>query len=232
MRDAIGAGFPRTGTSSLKAALERLGFVPCGHMTTILFDPSRAKPWLDAWEHTRRGEAVDWPAVVPDDRATVDAPAYFFWRELVAAYPNAKVILSVRDPRRWYDSVRETIYYSSGPGADPIRLAGMPPAIRAGVEAIAELGREAFWDGMFGGRFLDRDHAIAVFDAHNAAVLATLPPERLLVWEASEGWAPLCGFLAVPVPDEPFPRVNDREQFQERLTAMPDFASWRDRGHA
>lgn len=230
MLDVLGAGFPRTGTSSLKAALERLGIAPCGHMTTILFDPSRAKPWIDAWARTQRGEAVDWPSAIQDDRATVDAPAYFFWRELVAAYPDAKVILSIRDPQRWYDSVKETIYFSSGPGADPERLAGAPPEVRAGIEAIAELGRAAFWDGMFGGRFLDRDHAIPVFEAHNAAVRAALPPERLLVWEASEGWAPLCAFLGVPAPDEPFPRVNDREQFRERLTAVPDFASWRDRG--
>ena len=228
--DVIGAGFPRTGTSSLKAALERLGFAPCGHMTTILFDPPRAKPWLDAWQRTKRGEAVDWPSVVQDDRATVDAPAYWFWRDLAAAYPDAKVILSIRDPQRWYDSVKETIYHSSGPGADFSRLDGAPPAVRAGVEAIAELGRETFWDGLLGGRFLDRDYAISVFEAHNAAVRAELPPERLLVWEASEGWEPLCAFLGVPVPDEPFPRVNDREQFRERLSATPDFSSWPRRG--
>ena len=102
--------------------------------------------------------------------------------------------------------------------------------MRAGVEAIAALGRETFWDGLLGGRFLDRDHAVAVFEAHNAAVRAELPPERLLVWEASEGWAPLCAFLGVAVPDEPFPRVNDREQFRERLSATPDLASWRERG--
>ncbi len=226
MLDVIGAGFPRTGTSSLKVALERLGFAPCGHMTTILFDPARAHPWIDAWERTSRGESVDWPSIIQDDRASVDAPAYWFWRELAAAYPAAKVILSVRDPHRWYDSVRETIYNSNGPGADPSRLDAMPPHLRANIEAVAALGQKAFWDGLFEGRFLNRDHAISVYDAHNAAVRAEIPPDRLLVWEASEGWEPLCAFLGVPVPDEPFPRVNDREQFKARLATIPDPSTW------
>jgi hypothetical protein len=228
--EVIGAGFPRTGTSSLKAALERLGFAPCGHMTTILHDPSRARGWLDAWARRQAGEPIDWPAVIGDERASVDAPACLFWRELAVAYPDARVILSVRDPQQWYESARETIYHSSGPGADPARLAALPPDLRAGIAAVAELVQATFWDGVFAGRFLDRDHAIGLFEAHNAAVVAALPPDRLLVWEAADGWKRLCAFLGVPAPDEPFPRVNDRAQFRERLAAIRDAAVWRERG--
>lgn len=230
MLDVIGAGFPRTGTLSQKVALERLGFAPCSHMTTIVHDPSRAQPWLDARKRLNRGEAVDWSSVVRDDRASVDAPACLFWRELAAAYPEAKVVLSVRDPERWYESVRDTVYHASGRGPDPARLASAPPEVRDRIEVITGLVRDLFWDGTLDGRFLERGHAISVFEAHNEAVRAELPRERLLVWEASDGWEPLCAFLGVPVPEEPFPRVNSRDEIRERLASLEEDASWQKRG--
>ncbi|MCC6315191.1 MAG: sulfotransferase family protein [Thermomicrobiales bacterium] len=215
--EVIGAGFPRTGTMSLKTALERLDFAPCGHMSGLFRAPSRSDAWLDAWERTLRGESVDWPVVIRDDRAAVDAPVCVFWRELATAYPEAKVILSVRDPEQWYESARQTVWLSSGTSIDLRQFERYPLRMQRNIMRVVEMVRTIFWDGALGGRFDDREQAIAIYEAHNAVVRAALPPERLLVWDVAQGWQPLCDYLGVSVPDEPFPQVNDREAFLARL---------------
>lgn len=206
----IGAGFGRTGTLSLKAALERLGFDRCHHMTEVLAHPETAA----IWQAATRGEAVDWGRLMAGYKAAVDWPSCSFYRELMVAFPEARVILSVRDPERWYESVRETIYALST--GFPWWLSGLVP----GVAAVSRLSRALVWGRTFGGRFEDRAHALAVWHAHVAEVKATVPAERLLVFEVSEGWGPLCEFLGVPIPDAPFPRLNDRALMLRRVRVM------------
>ncbi len=209
MLEIIGAGFGRTGTLALKLALERLGFGPCHHMMEVFGHPEQVPHWHAA----ARGEAVDWEALLTGYRAAVDWPSCAFWRELAEVFPEARVLLSVREPARWYASARDTIVQ--------VMRRPVPDDAPPAVHAHMAMTRELILEGTFGGRFDDEAHACAVFEAHSRAVIDAVPAERLLVYQVSEGWAPLCGFLDRPVPDEPFPRVNSREEFQTRLAQMP-----------
>lgn len=199
----IGAGFGRTGTLSLKFALEQLGFSKCYHMMEVFGHPGHRPEWAKA----HRGETVDWDSVFDGFQASVDWPSCNFWREQLAQYPDAKVILSLRDPERWYDSVMNTIYPSS--------IASLNSDDEE-ARSWAEWASMLIWDGVFDGRMDDRAHVIDVFNRHNEAVRAEVPADRLLVFEAAEGWGPLCGFLGVPVPDTDYPRVNSTEEFNSR----------------
>jgi hypothetical protein len=216
----IGAGLGRTGTLSLHAALERLGFALCDHMSENFEHPERFALWLEAVRRKRAGEPIDWRPLFTGHRATVDWPGVYFWRELVAAHPAAKVILTVRDPERWYDSVRATIY-----AATQARTATPAARLLSRLVSLADpragngfrTVQETVWDGTMRGRFEDRDEAIRIFEEHNREVVATVSLERLLVFDVKEGWEPLCAFLGVPVPaGEPFPRLNDAADFSRR----------------
>lgn len=207
--DVIGAGFGRTGTLSLKKALEILGFAPCYHMTEVIANPA----YVPLWERAIDSDAVDWDAIFDNYRATVDWPACHFYAQLADYYPGAKVILSLRDPERWFDSMRETILPTlTGGNYDPANAApdeSMPKF--AGI-----VGRHAF------NMDLSKDNVIATFERHNAEVRRRIPPGRLLVYEVAQGWEPLCDHLGVPVPDQPLPRVNDREEFQTHVRRARD----------
>lgn len=200
--EVIGAGFGRTGTLSVKLALERLGFGPCHHMLELIDDPEQ----IELWERAAEDGDADWAAVYRGYRATVDWPGVAFWRQLVDHYPHAKVILTVRDPKRWYESAHESIY----------RARSIRPTDPVGIRR-RRLVQRVVWDGDFGGRFEDAEHAMAVFTEHNDAVRREVPADRLLEIHVKQGWRPLCDFLGVPVPDEPFPRTNDRQEFAERV---------------
>jgi hypothetical protein len=204
MLDVIGAGFGRTGTLSLKLALERLGFGPCHHMLELIDDPVQLALWSRVGQEP---ESVDWDAVFRGYRATADWPGVRFWRQITDHFAGAKVILTTRDPRQWYESAHASIYR-----AVTAPVTGDPLAARR-REIVARL----VWDGEFGGRFGDAAYAIRVFNEHNEAVRRRIAADRLLVFEVTQGWEPLCAFLGVPVPDEPFPRSNDRREFAERV---------------
>ncbi|MBX3014577.1 MAG: hypothetical protein KF832_23865 [Caldilineaceae bacterium] len=204
--NVIGAGFGRTGTTSIKAALEQLGFTQCYHMQEVIKHPAHVQPWTDAMA----GKPVDWDQLFAGYQATVDWPACNFYQQLMAHYPDAKVLLTVRDPDKWYDSCHNTIYAMYHKPVMRLIRALFPP-----MQRFMAMNDRLVWQGNFGGRFLDRCHAIALFNQHNAAVQAYVPPERLLVYDVKEGWEPLCRFLAVPVPqDTPFPHRNDTGLFQ------------------
>jgi len=198
----IGAGFGRTGTMSLKAALELLGFGPCYHMTEMAGNPGHFRLWRAAWD----GEQVDWRRLYARYRATVDWPGCLYYRELMATFPQAKVILTVRDPDRWYDSVRDTLY-----------------SLKTATDAyLDESGRRhavqyenRIWTDTFAGRFTDREFAIGVYQRHNQQVRDTVPADRLLEYQVADGWQPLCAFLQVAVPEQPFPRLNDTQAFRD-----------------
>jgi len=202
--DLIGAGFGRTGTLSLKAALEKIGLGPCHHMMEVVRNPGSERGWYDA----STGVPTDWEVLLAGYRSVVDWPGCHFWRELCAAYPRARVLLSVRDPERWYESASETIYQ----GVQLGRRSENPVA-----RAIFEMADKVVFQDTFRNRFEDRAFAISVFEAHNEAVKREIPAERLLVYEVAAGWGPLCAFLGRPVPDEPFPHVNSRDEFKGML---------------
>jgi hypothetical protein len=215
----IGAGFGRTGTTSLKSALETLGFAPCYHMTEVFAHPHDAEIWRAAW----RGEPVDWDAMLGPYEAAVDWPACTFYAELMERYPEAKVLLSVRDPERWYESTRTTIYELSRviSASRTARLAfGLVSLLTFGGFARTAAGDEIIWDGTFDGRFEEKSHAIGVLERHTEEVKRRVPPERLLVYEVKEGWGPLCEFLGVPEPEEPFPHLNDAAEMRRGIRTL------------
>lgn len=199
--DIIGAGFGRTGTLSTKTALERLGLNRCYHMLEVGLNPDHAA----TWQHAADGEDVEWSTLFEGYRATLDWPACAFWAELVAVFPDAKVLLTVRDPEAWRASFRATI----GPVIEP----PFPP----GAEHILGMAQQVIVDRSFGGTIADDDHLIDCFVRHNQQVIDSVDPSRLLVFDARDGWEPLCAFVGRPVPDEPFPNVNDRSFFQAMI---------------
>ena len=195
----VGTGLGRTGTHSLKIALTQLGFGPCHHMVEVLHNPASIPLWVEA----SKGRP-DWEAIFDGYRSQVDYPGAKFWRELIAYYPDAKVIHTERDPDSWFDSTQASIFAEGGPTEKP------PPH-------MAELFGMVLGD--FGAGLHDRAFMTDYFRRHNAAVRAAVPAERLLVFEAKQGWDPLCAFLGAPVPAEPFPLTNTREEFQARVAA-------------
>ena len=198
--EVIGAGFGRTGTMSLKLALEQLGFGPCYHMSEVFKNPRAPEYWAAAAE----GKSVEWDVVFDGYRSAVDWPSADYWRELATHYPEAKVILTVRDPESWYRSTQDTIF---GPANI---LMSSDSAIGRTMRAITR---------HFGGDPHDRSACLVGYAAHNDKVRRDLPAERLLVLDMSEGWKPLCDFLKVPVPATPFPRANSTDEWLERASA-------------
>lgn len=206
----IGAGMGRTGTSSLKRALEQLGFSPCHHMEEVIKHPEQ----VPTWQAAARGETIDWARLFRGWGAAVDFPSALYYRELMAAFPDAKVVLSVRDADGWYESMAQTIVPSLTRFPNRVVVPLLPYLSGpARVMGATRLRRELI------DRFSDREHAKKVFIDWNEEVKRTVPKDRLLVFEAREGWEPLCEFLGVPVPDVPYPRVNDTAEFRRRVIA-------------
>ena len=206
----IGAGFGRTGTLSLKVALEDLGFGPCYHMTEVFQHPDHAKEWLAA----ARDQPQDWNKLFAGYQATVDWPGCSFYAELMEVYPDAKVILTVRDPEKWHESVVNSIY--QGPQFNWLArtLFSVVGFISPNWRNMRKMQKALVWEGTFHGRTSEKEYAIKVFEEHNAEVQRRVPPEKLLVFQAKDGWEPLCAFLGVPVPtDKPYPHLNDRASF-------------------
>lgn len=216
--DVIGAGLGRTGTLSLRSALETLGY-PCYHMLDLLFDPYRKTDvdfWLEVAEDPTRIDR-DWMRVFSGYRATVDFPSCTVWQQLAQAYPAAKIIFThhPRGAKGWYDSTRATIY--SGTGGDAGTAFGAK--VNKMIDALV-------WHGMMRDTMEDEPRAIARYTQHFEEVRDTVPADRLLVYSVDQGWGPLCAFLGQPVPDDAFPQVNQRDQMArttERLLRMRNF---------
>jgi hypothetical protein len=222
----IGAGLPRTGTLSQKVALEMLGLDPCYHMVNVLADLDEVQKWQAAFD----GNA-DWPSTFDGFQSTVDWPGSFFYKELIEAYPDAKVLLSTRNPESWVRSMRDTVW---GVWYGDILIRDLSSARRRvdpGWNAFAELlygmcersglmqgGTEATPEGMAEGMVRFEDE-----------VKQTVPADRLLVWSVADGWEPLCDFLGLGVPDTPFPHLNDSQEFQDRIVdgSLQVLQAWR-----
>jgi hypothetical protein len=202
--EVFSAGFGRTGTMSLKLALEEIGFGPCHHMDEVIENGATQIP---LWNAAHAGRP-DFAAIYAGYRAAVDWPTAAFWRELADAYPKAKVILSTRSVESWCASFSQTILtILSAPET-------WPEPARPWLEMVTDVVTKRSLGGKTGP-----DELIATFNAHEAAVRAAIAKERLLVFDVRQGWEPLCRFLARPVPSSPFPRTNTKDEFFELVNA-------------
>lgn len=215
----IDAGLPRTGTNTLKESLEKLGFSKTYHMKELLVHPENLHYWLTL----RDTGTTDWDALYNGYQATVDFPAYPWYKEHIKRYPEAKVILTVRPFEKWYTSVQSTIW-KAGPQTFREKLAMMSkmllsPRLRSVINCV-KLSKEMIFKKHFEGRFEDVDFAEKVFNKHIEDVKTYVPADNLLVYDVSEGWEPLCKFLNVPVPNEPMPHLNKKENFKVMLVQL------------
>ncbi len=209
----IGAGLPRTATLAQKIALEMLGLAPCYHMVDVLSDLDRAADWRGAMDGDK-----SLTEIFEGYPATVDWPGSFFYQDLIELYPEAKVLLSVRDDDAWAHSMHDTIW---GLFYDDILIRHLSYA-RATVDSqwkdylamMQEMWRRS---GLLHEEQTTLEHMSGAFRRYNEEVQETVPADRLLVWKPEDGWGPLCTFLELPVPDAPFPRVNDSKEFGERI---------------
>lgn len=213
----IGAGLPRTGTNTLKEALEKLGFSKTYHMKELLAHPEN----LHYWHTLRDSGTTNWDALYNGYQATVDFPAYPWYKEHLQQYPDAKVILTTRPFDKWYSSISDTIW-KAGPQTLPQKLGMMlkllfNPRLRKVIQCV-KFAKRMIFQHHFKGRFQDKVFAETMFNQHIAEVKAHVPANKLLIFDVSEGWEPLCRFLGVPVPNEPIPHLNKKENFREMLT--------------
>ena len=199
----VGAGVARTGTNSLKVALEHLLGGRCYHMYEVFGQDAHVPQWHAAI----RGEAVDWDGLFAGWVAAVDWPASALWREIADANPDAVILLSQREsPEAWWRSAERTVF--------DVARSRVPPDMAAWYEMYMDLLRLRFTD-----RWSDPAAAMAAYERHNAEVRAEAPAGRLVEWTTGDGWEPLCAALDLPVLDEPFPHVNTTAEFVARREA-------------
>lgn len=200
----INAGLPRTGTTSLKGALEILGYNKIFHTTDLFTSPRD----MTVWEAAMEGEPVDWRTFFAE-YDVADWPAAFIYKELIADHPDAKVMLTVRDPEAWFESVTGQL--------QTLQRMRLPiPHFRRVKRFVTIHGI----NGLFGGKVDDKEHMIAMFHRHTETVKAHVGEENLLVYDVREGWEPLCDFLECEVPSLDFPRLNTQGGFREMLTRL------------
>jgi hypothetical protein len=211
----IGSGVGRTGTHSLKVALEQLGFGKCYHMEELLRHPEG----LTYFEKAERGETVDWHELFKSYSSAVDYPVARYYKEIIAAFPQAKIIHTIRDPESWYNSAMETIFWASKPSAGRMlrMLMRLPfsSAIRERLPVLKYDGRMV--DNIYGKDLRNKHEVIRRYNEINNEALNILPKDRSLVYDIKTGWEPLCKFLDVPVPTVPFPKSNAKEGFKKNI---------------
>ena len=214
----VGAGVGRTGTGSLKLALERLLGAPCYHAYELSQHPHQVPLWHEAV----RGNELDWNDIYGGYAATVDWPGAAFWRSLHQAYPESLVLLSVRDTDAWFRSANATIIELTRRTEDQ-EVATWTPEMKA--------WHSMHWE-LFATRFApvpwDERTAKRAYERHNSEVRATVPANRLLEWHPGDGWEPLCERLGAPVPEEPFPHINTTDTWRAGM-GWPPRRSWRRR---
>jgi Sulfotransferase domain len=205
----VGSGFGRTGTRSLKDALETLGFGPCHHMEEIFAHPEQ----VPYWQGVAAGEIMDWDRVFAGYRSQIDWPGAHVWQDLASAFPDAKVVHSHRPDDAWWASFSKTL----GKLIQHYKTMSLPPHIRD----MLDVGSEIVAVKTFAGNAGNREAALAAYHSRLEEVRAAIPAERLLVFDVAEGWEPLCRFLGVPVPDVAFPHRNSKDDFWANLGGEP-----------
>ena len=213
----IGAGLPRTATTTTLMAFEQLGFAPCYHMRNLM---GNLEDELPAWERLVEGDA-DWDGILGDAQSCCDFPTSRYYNEIAEHFPEAKVVLSVRSSDGWVRSMRDTIWQMYF-GDSVMRhvnaaRAQVDPEWRRFLALMVHMTWDAQTGAIAGAEYADDEQFAAIMDRWNDRVRASIPAERLLVWNPADGWEPLCRFLEVPVPDGPVPNVNDTNAFREGL---------------
>ncbi len=215
----IGAGFPRTGTNSLKKSLELIGYGKAYHFKELLNNPDS----LHYWTTLRDTKDTDWDALYDGYQSSVDFPCFPWYQEHLNKYPDAKVILSTRAFEGWYESVKKTIYVA-GPKTT---LQGIKLKIRLLTDSRLRkvmkcrmFVKHYLWKVLFQGRFDDKEFVRTIWEAHHKEVKAFVPKEQLLIYDLNEGWAPLCNFLGVDLPSEPLPHLNKKEDFHAMMQSL------------
>lgn len=204
MLKVIGAGISRTGTYSFKLAMEQLGFEKCHHMMEVIDRPDQAPKFIEAVN----GQAIDWHALFGGYQASCDFPSCYFWEDLLHAFPDAKIVLTLRDPESWYRSMSETI------------IPAMKKTMATIDSPMVKMGEEIIFKGFFGSDLDNKSHVIEAYLQHNQRVRDTVPADRLLEFDAHQGWEPLCHFLDIPVPDSPYPNTNSTEEFFDKAAKV------------
>ena len=215
----VGAGFPRTGTNTLKKALEELGYSKTYHFKEMIANPTDLQYWLTL----EKTGTTNWDDLYEGFEASVDLPAYPWYKEHLQRYPDAKVILTVRPFEKWYESLYSTIY-QAGPQTLPQKLVMLTKLLfssrlRKMIKCVKFAKRRIFQVELQ-GKFEDKAFAEKVFNNHIEKVKSEVPPEKLLVYDVRDGWGPLCEFLGVPVPDDALPHLNKKENFKTMLAQM------------
>ena len=208
MLEVIGAGLGRTGTHSLAEALEILGFSPCYTIQSVDQNPEHQ----DLWEQAMEGVAVNWASLYQKYRSAVEWPTVAFLTSIIESFPNAKVILTIREPESWFDSATQTIF----PALEASALNPNPEQ-----RTSASFKRRLILEEVFQGRYWEKEFALALYRDHNQSVVNLVPEHRLLLYRIQEGWPKLCQFLELPEPDKPFPWRNRKSEF---LNSAPDWA--------
>jgi hypothetical protein len=217
MFKVIGAGFGRTGTSSLQVALEELLGGKCYHMKDIMLQPAQLQAWHDF--AVGKTPVMDWKRLFAGYTAAVDCPVCMYYEELMEAFPEARVILTVRDPQHWWKSFNRLMSI-----VDKARLLRfLAPKLRK----VARFTDKIIIQDVFEGR-MEKEHCIRIFEMHNNRVRKVVPKDRLLEYNITQGWEPLCKFLKVPIPETPFPHLNAGKRSLYKLfgkTLFNDFMS-------
>jgi hypothetical protein len=212
----IGAGLGRTGTMSLKNALEQLGYSKCYHMSELLKDTSRLK----YWKQLHKEGHTDFAALFEGFQSITDNPGCLYYKAFFKQYPDAKVILTIRNAEQWYESTSKTIY-GVGPKTFGEKLSVMFKAIISPhlrrLLPVFKYADESIWETFFEGKFTNKEWAIKKFNAHTEEVKNIIPEDQLLIYQVKEGWEPLCKFLNCPVPTEAFPYTNKRQNFAKNI---------------
>ena len=197
----IGAGLPRTGTSSLKAGLEQLLDGPCYHMFEL---GQRREADGVRWVQALRGDRAELEAVLDGWAGAVDWPASILWREMAEQFPDATVVLSHRGSAdAWWTSADVTVWEAmrrTEAGDDDVLR-----SFNRLMRRAASLPQEG-WD--------DPAIAKAWYEQHYRDVVDVIPAERLVIWEPTDGWEPLCTALNLPVPEVPFGHHNSTADFR------------------
>lgn len=208
----IGAGLPRTGTNTLRESLELLGFCKTYHMKQLLVNPEN----LHYWTTLKSTGTTNWEELYNGYQATVDFPCYPWYKEHMKQYPDAKVILTTRPFEKWYQSFYSTIWHTQNPPEEQkpemMKKVASDPRLQS-VMKVMGFAKQAMNEDHFQGRFLDKEFMENLFNEHHEEVKNYVPANKLLVFNVSEGWEPLCEFLDVKVPTEPLPHTNKREDF-------------------
>ena len=215
----IGAGFPRTGTTTLKKSLEILGYSKTYHMKELLVNPW----YLKYWTRLRDTGTTQWEELYSGYQATVDFPCYPWYKEHLEKYPEAKVILTIRDFDSWYESVMKTVYTAGPqtPGEKIKMLLKMLASsrVRQVIKCI-KFFKSCFFGGQFQDHFCDKEFARTVWDEHIAEVKASVKPENLLIYDVRQGWDPLCEFLDLSIPEQELPHLNKKENFRKMMPQL------------